>query len=201
MFIMGLTAVGLILGATTAVSAKGQPLDVLRDKVERGLAILNDPRYRTDPDRVRQEERVWELATEIFDYAIMSRLVLSSHWHDFTPEQRQAFAREFAAFLRRTYLPGLLAQYDGERIAFVRQVMIADNRARVEALVEWRDREIPVTARMIRRNDQWRVYDLRSLGISAVQIYRAQFQWLLRRETPADVIRILKNSPARTATD
>ena len=85
----------------------------------------------------------------------------------------------------------------GTDCGHVRQVMVSPTRAKVEVLVSWRGRRIPVTAKMIRREDTWKIYDVSSLGISAVQNYRAQFQWMLRDETPAQVIEHLKNSHGR----
>lgn len=195
---LGMLTAWLVLSAALPLTAaENQPLAVLREKVTRGLAILNDPQYQSPARRALQAERIWALSRETFDFTVMSRLVLASRWAAFTPEQQQAFVREFAAFLRRAYLTDLLEHYNGERIEYRRQVLISDNRAKVDVLVHWRNREIPVTAKMIRRGNQWKIYDVSSLGISAMQNYRAQLQWLLREKTPEQVIESLKNSRGR----
>ena len=197
--LVGTLATWLALAtALPLMAAEDQPLAVLREKVARGLAILNDPHYRPPERRALQAERIWALSRETFDFAVMSRLVLASRWPAFTPEQQQAFVREFAAFLRRAYLTDLLEQYNGEQIEYRRQVLVSENRAKVDVLVHWRNREIPVTAKMIRRGNQWKIYDVSSFGVSAVQNYRAQFQWLLREKTPEQVIESLKNSRGRS---
>jgi phospholipid transport system substrate-binding protein len=41
---------------------------------------------------------------------------------------------------------------------------------------------------MIKRKGLWKVYDIQFLGISAVRNYRAQFNSLLSKETPDQVI-------------
>jgi phospholipid transport system substrate-binding protein len=124
----------------------------------------------------------------------MSRLVLASRWYDFTPEQQMTFVHEFAEFLRRSYLPELLEKYNGEQVEYVRQEQVSSTKAHVDVVVLWRARRIPITAKMIRREGTWKIYDVSSLGISAMQNYRAQFRWLLQQETPARVIEILKSS-------
>lgn len=190
--------IGLVLGLVSPMKASsGQPLEVLRDKIEQGLAILNDPRHQAAEDRSRQANRIWQLSREIFDDRAMSRRVLSSRWHDFSPAQQQAFVREFPAFLRRTYLPLLLEKYGGQQVEYVRQVMVSSRQARVEALVLWHDRKIPVTVKMIRRHGQWKIYDFSALGFSAVMNYRAQLHWMLQQETPAGVIEILRSRKGR----
>lgn len=189
---------GLVLGLVSSMKASsGQPLEVLRDKIEQGLAILNDPCYQSAEDRSGQAKRIWQLSREIFDDRAMSRRVLSSRWHDFSPAQQQAFVREFPAFLRRTYLPLLLEKYDGQQVEYVRQNMESSRMARVDLLVLWRERKIPVSARMIRRHGQWKIYDISALGFSAVMNYRAQLHWLLQEETPDRVIEILKSRKGR----
>jgi len=191
--------IGLVIGPVApATASETQPLDVLQTRIDQGLAVLNGAPCRTPACRTRQEERLWQLSLELFDFATMSRLVLSSRWHDFTPEQQTAFVRQFAAFLRRTYLPVLLERYNGEQIEYVRQVPLSPTRTRVDARVLWRDRSIPISAKMIYRKGSWKIYDVSSLGISAVKNYRAQFHWMLQQETPGQVIEILKNKKGRT---
>ena len=186
--------VGLVLPVIASVN---QPMAVLQARLEKGLALLNDAPCRTPACRTQKEERLWQLSLEIFDYATMSRLVLSSRWHDFTPQQQTVFVREFAAFLRRTYLPALLRRYNGEQVEYLRQVQLSPTRARVDVHVLWRDREIPISAKMIYRGGAWKIYDVSSLGISAIKNYRAQFRWMLQDETPDQVIEILRNKKGR----
>ena len=183
-------AVGLALPVT---ASEIQPMDTLKDRIDKGLALLNDASCRTPACRIRQERHLWQLLHESFDFFTMSRLVLASRWYDFTPEQQMTFVHEFAEFLRRSYLPELLEKYNGEQVEYVRQEQVSSTRARVDVVVLWRARRIPITAKMIRREGTWKIYDVSSLGISAMQNYRAQFRWLLQQETPARVIEILKS--------
>jgi len=192
-----LPVMALLIGcAAPGAAADTQPLDVLRDDISRGLAILNDRQYETEDGRALQEARIRQLTGTLFDFAAMSRLVLSRHWHAFTPEEQEAFVRAFRNFLQRTYVPVLLDRYRGERVEYVRQVQLSSARVRVEVRVMHRDTAIPVDVKMIHREGRWRVYDVDALGISAVGIYRAQFQALLSRETPGQVIDRLERMPA-----
>jgi phospholipid transport system substrate-binding protein len=45
---------------------------------------------------------------------------------------------------------------------------------------------------MIKREGLWKVYDIQLLGFSAIRNYRAQFQFMLLKETPDQVIERLK---------
>jgi len=189
---------GMVVGLASAVAASApQPLDVLRARIDQGLVFLNAPPCQTPACRAQKEERLWQLSQELFDYTTMSRLILSSNWQNFTPEQQATFVREFSEYLRRTYLPLLLRRYKGEQVEYVRQVQLSPARVRVDAHVLWREREIPLSAKMIYRDGSWKIYDVSSFGISTVMNYRAQFRWMLREETPDQVIELLKNKKGR----
>jgi ABC-type transporter MlaC component len=174
-----------------------QPLEVLRGKISQGLAILNDRQYATAGSLAIREERLRLLTLELFDFSTMSRMVLSSHWNDFTLEEQSAFVQAFTQFLQRTYLPVLLDRYNGEQIEYLRQVLVSSSRARVEVQVLWRNKTVPIDVKMIRHQGLWQVYDVDALGFSAIRNYRAQFQWLLQQETPAQVIERLKHTPGQ----
>jgi phospholipid transport system substrate-binding protein len=128
----------------------------------------------------------------MFDFREFSRRVLAAHWKDFTPSQREVFIRLFADFLGRFYMGQLQEKYKDERLIYVSQEMISAGRALVRVKVVWKSQEIPVDLRMIKREEQWKVYDIEVLGISAVRNYRAQFRSLLSKETPAQVIERMK---------
>lgn len=184
---------GMLVGlASPHVASATQPLEVLRAKVDQGLATLNAPPCQTPDCRSRKEERLWQLSQELFDYATMSRQILSANWKNFAPEQQAAFVSEFAEYLRRTYLPLLLRRYSGQQIKYVRQVRLSPSRVRVDAHVLWREREFPLSAKMIYRDGTWKIYDVSTFGISTVMNYRAQFRWMLLNETPDQVIELLR---------
>lgn len=187
-------AVPTVLGIAALVSAADQqPMAVLRERVDQGLALLSDGTYgNANGGRTAQEAHIRKLTTALFDFAAMSRMVLASHWKNFTATQQTAFVQAFTSFLQRTYLPILLDRYSGERLEYVRQVRLSPSRARVEVRVLHRGKAIPVNVKMIYRQGRWRVYDVDALGFSAVANYRAQFEWLLARETPDQIIERLQ---------
>ena len=118
--------------------------------------------------------------------------MLAANWKNFTPAQRNEFVRVFAEFLGKFYLGKLQEKYKDERLIYVGQELKSDTRALVHIKVVWKRQKIPVDLRMIKRRGSWKVYDIQFLGISAVRNYRAQFQSLLTKETPAQVIDRIK---------
>ena len=187
-----LTAIVLVLHLSfwvPSLSAEGaNALEILRTKFEEGNRILDDTELAATERRAEKEEKLWLLSCQIFDYALISRMVLASRWDEFTPVQQDEFTAAFTGFLRRTYVPRLMERYNGERVIFVRQNLISPSRADVEAYLMWHNRKISFNLHMVKRQGDWKVYDISALGISSVKNYRAQFRWLLLSDTPAQLI-------------
>jgi phospholipid transport system substrate-binding protein len=187
-----LTAIMLIVTLSLWVlplSAKGDgALETLRMKFEEGNRILDDIELATAERRAEKEEKLWQLSRQIFDYELISQMVLASRWDEFTPVQQDEFKAAFTGFLRRTYVPRLMERYNGERVYFVRQNLISPSRADVEAYIMWRNRKITFNLYMVKRQGDWKICDISALGISTIKNYRAQFRWLLLSDSPAQLI-------------
>lgn len=182
----------LLLAAIAASADGDQPIEALRKGVEEGLRVLKDPAFNAVQQKGAQQQKLRLILEQLFDFREFSRRVLASNWKNFTPAQREEFVRAFAEFLGKFYMAKLQQKYKDENLIYVGQEMISATLALVNVKVVWKGQEIPVDLRMIKRKGVWKVYDIRALGISAVKNYRAQFQFILQTETPAQVIERLK---------
>jgi ABC-type transporter MlaC component len=180
----------LLTAASTATAAR--PGDALMQSIEDARRILADPYYQSTDRKPLQKEKLRDVLYRDFDFMEFSRRVLADKWTLFSPTQRQAFVHVFSRFLADFYLSRLQQYYTDETVALREQAIIAPGKARVRAKVAWRNREFPIEIRLHDRGGGWKIYDLSALGISAVQIYRAQFQEILRNQSPAEVIDMIK---------
>ncbi len=189
----GYTLLGICLVLVVAPAAAGdQPREALMQSIEDGRRILMDPTYQPADRKPLQQEKLRDVLYRDFDFMEFSRRVLANKWALFSPIERQEFVQVFSRFLADFYLSRLQHRYTDETVAVREQAIIAPGRARVRALVVWQAREFPVEIYLHDRGDGWKIYDLSALGISAVQIYRAQFQEILRTKSPAEVIELIK---------
>ena len=182
----------LILVAIPALADGDQPIEALRKGVEAGFRILKDPDFRDAERKQAQQQELRIIFEQLFDFRMFSKKVLAANWKNFSPVQRKEFVTVFAEFLGKFYLGKLQEKYKDEKLIYVGQKMISATRALVYIKAVWKGQEIPVDLRMIKRRGLWKVYDIQLLGISAVRNYRAQFQSILRTETPDQVIERLK---------
>ncbi len=181
-----------ILACLSVSSYAEQPLDILRKSIDASITILNDPGYDDGSQKNIQRQKLWQILKQIFDFHEFSKLVLGTNWNKFTLPQRKEFTELFSKFVNVYYLTRLQARYNNEKVLFINQNLISYSKAVVQVKVFWKNQEIPVEIKMVRRAETWKVYDITALGISAVRFYRGQFQELLRNESPAQVIERLK---------
>jgi phospholipid transport system substrate-binding protein len=178
--------------AAPALASAGGPLEDLRRGVAKGIQILEDPRYADDSLRNDQQQKLWEVMLQTFDFREFSRRVLASHYKKFSPQQRIEFSQTFAEFLGKFYLSRLQRRYNGEKIFYIDEKIVSASRALIAIEVLWKNVEVPVELRMIKKGATWKVYDLTALGINAVANYRAQFRRILQDSSPDQVIDIVR---------
>ena len=183
----------LILLVTPSWAHTQEPIDVLKKTINLGITLLKDPQYQVASRKEEQEERLCDAAAQVFDFREFSKRVLASKWRHFSPEQRNEFVKVFGDFLCKYYITRLQKRYTDEKVIFLSQDFLGNRVARVSVNVLWKGLEVPVEARMLKRNSTWKVYDIIVLGVSGVKNYRAQFQALFRTDTPSQVINRIRN--------
>ena len=185
--------IAIIILFPAPVPALGeQPLDALQRGLDKGISVLLDPQYQDPSRRQEQEQKLWEITQEFFDFTEFSRRVLASHWKKFTSPQRKEFIRLTSELLGKLNMRKLQTRYNGEKIFYINQKIVSKSKALVEINVLWKNLEVPVTLRMKKKHGKWKVYDLTALGVSAVSNYRAQIHQIMQKKSPDQVIEIFK---------
>ena len=164
-----------------------EPLKIIETRIDRIVNILGDKGLEEDV-KVKQLEKA---ANETFDYVYLSRMTLGRNWLNLDDNQRSEFVDLYRQLLEKNYM-GQLLKYTDEKVVFDRQTMMSDTKAEVHSNIVSSDKKIPIPYRMIQRDGDWKVYDLVIEGISLVSNYRTQFNDILSRQTPAEMLAILR---------
>ena len=187
---------GLIISAAPCLLFAQEPLETVQQNIEMSIGVLEDPQVEDVARKQEQQQLLWEIMLQVFDFKEFSRKVLASHWYKFSARQRNEFVALFSEFLGKFYLEKLQDRYGGQKVNFIRQQMISNSKALVDIEVTWKKLKVPLTLRMTNRSGKWKVYDLSALGINAVSNYRAQFKSILKKESPTQLIGRLKDKIA-----
>lgn len=187
-----LVAVFIIIAELSTFAYAEQPVDALQELIDQGTSILKDPIYKDTGQKEIQRQKLSEIVKQTVDFKEFCRHALASNWLKFKPRQRDEFTELFSKFVTVFYLAMLQDKYNNEKVILIGQNLISDSKAVVRVKVLWKDLEVPVEIKMIRRGVSWKAYDIIILGISAVGFYGSQFQAVLCKETPAQIIDRLK---------
>ena len=70
--------------------------------------------------------------------------------------------------------------------------MLSNNQAEVQTKVITSSKEIPIFYKVILKDGIWKVYDVVVENVSLVQNYRSQFNSILAKNTPDQLLEILR---------
>ncbi len=169
----------------------GAPLDTVQTNVKKVLDVLGDPKLKAESAKKIKEEKLDALYEQMFDEVELSRRVLGGNWNKLNPAQQQEFIQLYRQILKKAYIDKILS-YTNEKIAFSKENMTSDNQAEVQTKVITSSQEIPIFYRVILKDGTWKVYDVVAEGVSLVQNYRSQFNSILAKNTPDQLLEILR---------
>ncbi len=190
-------SLALALAAAPAAGWAASPRETVETQVNRVLRTLADPAFRNET-REAKIAKIRSIVNEIFDYTELSRRTLGREWSKFNPAQQEEFVRLFGDLLEKTYADRLLS-YSNEKVVFERETMLREGQAEVTSNILTGDgKKIPLDYRLIRTGgNDWRVYDVIVEGISLVKNYRDQFRDILAKNSPEEVLKILRERAAK----
>jgi len=177
----------LVLGAAPVQAAT--PLETVRTEVNKVLEVLRNKSLKEEAKR----EKLRVLYNEMFDQEELSRWCLGRNWNKLSEAQRKEFLPLFQQVLEKTYGDRILS-YSDEKILFDREVPISKGRVEVQTRVmTTKSKEVPFNYRVFQnKSGTWKVYDVVVENVSLVMNYRSQFNEILAKGTPDELLEILR---------
>lgn len=186
-----LYGMGALVFSSLSFAQTGPTVQV-RGTIDKVLDILKDPALKDPEKEGVRAEQLRRVIFSRFDFPEMARRSLGTHWRKRTAQEREEFVGIFSDLLERSYRKKIERYTDQEIIYSAERVdgkygvvttAISDKRENVE---------IPIDYRVIRRNDQWKVYDVVIDGISLISNYRSQFNRIIQRGSYAELVKKMR---------
>jgi phospholipid transport system substrate-binding protein len=169
----------------------GVPMTTVEATVNRVLNVLRDPKLKSPAAKEIKKDKLRVIYKDMFDEIEFSKRTLTRNWNKFSPAQRVEFVNLFEQVLEKSYMDKIL-DYSNEKIDFYKETMIPEGKAEIESKIITSSKEIPIFYRMILKNGKWKVYDVVVENVSLVQNYRTQFNDILGKNTPEQLLEILR---------
>jgi len=169
----------------------GVPLDTVKTNVNGVLDVLGDPKLKGEAGKKVKEQRVEAAADKLFDYVELSKRTLGLNWNKFTPEQRKEFVGLFKTILKDAYVDKITA-YTNEQVNFTREVALSETTVEVQSTIVSKGGETPIFYRVMKKENNWKVYDVVIEGVSLINNYRTQFREILGNNPPETLLETLR---------
>ncbi len=132
----------------------------------------------------------------------MAKRSLGMHWRDRTPQEREEFVDLFADLLEKSYHKKL-ESYTDQEILYTKE-QVENNKFGVvttQIVSQKENLDIPVDYKLMRRDGQWKVYDVVIEGVSLVSNYRSQFNRIIQTSSYAELVRKMRVKHESEALD
>jgi phospholipid transport system substrate-binding protein len=169
----------------------GPPLDAVQANVNKVLEVLRDPKLKAASAKEIEKEKLRLIYERMFDDVELSKRTLARHWNSLNVAQRKEFVLLFRQVLEKAYIDKILA-YTDEKIVFDRETMVSGTQAEVQTRIVTTSKEIPIFYRVILKDGAWKVYDVVIENVSLVLNYRTQFNDILAKNKPEQLLEILR---------
>lgn len=169
----------------------GPPLDAVQANVNKVLEILRDPKLKAASAKEIQKEKLRLIYDRMFDDVELSKRTLARNWNSLDVAQRKEFVLLFRQVLEKAYIDKILA-YTDEKIVFERETMVSGTQAEVQTKIVTSSKEIPISYRVLLKDGAWKVYDVVIENVSLVLNYRTQFNDILAKDKPEQLLEILR---------
>ena len=164
-----------VASAQVALAAVG-PDELVKSTADDVLSVIKKDKDIQNGD----QKKVFALAEEKilpnFNFDRVCRMVLGKHWNRASPEQQEAFQREFRSLLLRTYATAL-SKYRNQTIDYKplrSQPGDTDVTVKTEILQPG-GQPVAVDYALEKSGDNWKVYDIVIECVSLETNYRSQF--------------------------
>jgi phospholipid transport system substrate-binding protein len=169
----------------------GAPLDTVQTNVNQVLDVLRDPKLKGESAKGIKKEKLEAIYGQMFDEVELSMRTLGRNWPKLNPAQQKEFIQLYRQILEKAYIDKILS-YTNEKIVFPKENMLSNNQAEVQTKVITSSKEIPIFYKVILKDGTWKVYDVVVENVSLVQNYRSQFNSILAKNTPDQLLEILR---------
>jgi phospholipid transport system substrate-binding protein len=181
----------IFLVPLAALSQEQDPRAVVQAHVDAVLKVLANPALKGEKGENKKKQEIRTEARKLFDFVELSRRTLGLSWNRFSLDQRKEFVSLYTQLLEDTYIERITA-YSNEKVTFTNAVPLDANTVEVRSQVSTKTGQVPIYYRMLREENQWRVYDVVIEGVSLIANYRSQFRDILANRSPEALLATLR---------
>ncbi len=188
-WLVGLVLLVLLMVPFPALA--GVPLDTVKSNVNGVLDVLRDPELQGESGKKIKGQKIAAAAGKLFDFVELSKRTLGLNWNKFTPDQRKEFVELFRSILKDAYVDKITA-YTNEKVNFTKETPLSETTVEVRSVIVSKGGETAIYYRVVKKENEWKVYDVVIEGVSLIGNYRTQFREILGNNPPETLLGTLR---------
>lgn len=187
------TAAALVAVLPASFAAAQSPNVVIEEAVAILTERLDGKKDQFAEDRAALYQLIDDILLPRFDRRFAAQLVLARHWRTASEEHQQRFIDAFYASLLKRYADGIL-EFEEDRIEVLTFRGDASKKtSSVRTTVQLDDgSKVPVNYDLVRRGEQWKIFNVTIEGVSFMKNYRAELDAEIRGSSLVAVIERLE---------
>ena len=161
---------------TNIAFSSDTPDGFLKDSVQEISLLVSKYKDRFETDEEFLRDKMNSSVMPKLDIKLMSKIILGKKiWTEMSESQKDDFVEAFQYRMTSTYMKSITA-FDGEKVVFLPyEPGKRENIAYVKSKYLIPGGDIAVDYRLIKKSEEWKVYDIIFDGISLMKNYRADF--------------------------
>ena len=172
--------------------AAGEPLDLLKSTVDRGLLLFKDPTLQSKDKENERSDRMREIVNPIVDFEEMAKRALGLYWSHRIPAEQEEFVSLFRGVSER-----ITSDWNPEKMVLGRET-IEQDFAQVESYeINSSGKEVPVVYKLRRVDGTWKIYDEVIGNVSVVSNFYAQFDRVISKSSFEELKKLLREKDQR----
>ena len=178
---------------SNAVYSSTGPDAFLKESVEEISQLVTKYKDRFESDEEFLRGKMNSIVMPKLDIKLMSKIILGKKiWTNLSENQKDEFVEAFKYRMTSTYMKSITA-FDGEKVIFLPyEPGKRENIAYVKSKYLIPGGDISVDYRLIKKSNDWKVYDIIFDGISLMKNYRADFREHVSQKGIGSLISSLK---------
>jgi len=186
----------ILLPCAAVTVYAGTPLETVKGHVDHVIEVLRDSSLKGGAAEKVKKEKIRVISEKMFDYPELSRRTLGQNWSKFKTEQQQEFIELYKSILEGAYIDRIMS-YTDEKVLFNKENPLSEKTVEVQTTIVTKKADIPISYRMIRKEGEWRVYDVIIEGVSLISNYRTQFAQVLANKSPEGLLDSLRKKAGK----
>ena len=174
-----------ILTFTSTPLWSGEPGELVKS------VILKDISLKDGEITKERKLKLWEKISSSFNFEEMAKKAIGKYWRERSHEEKREFVELFTNNIKSAYIRRTGPRF-GEKIFSLSEVQ--DNgyaKVQVEFIKKTEDKK-SADFLLLRKNLEWRIYDVAFEGVSLVNNYHSQINSFLIKSSYEELVQMLK---------